>query len=76
MRRGTLSRQLTMRTTLLVAVIAIFLSGLTAIAMHQGAQAALLDARRQLLSHRIQLHRALGGTWADSLIEEAESNTP
>ena len=53
-----------------------FLPVLTAIAMHQGAQAALLDARRQLLSHRIQLHRALGGTWADSLIEEAESNTP
>ena len=23
-----------------------------------------------------KLRRALGGTWADSLIEEAESNTP
>lgn len=34
MQRGTLTRQLTLRTTALVAVIAIFLSGLTAIAMH------------------------------------------
>lgn len=34
MGRGTLTRQLTLRTTALVAVIAIFLSGLTAIAMH------------------------------------------
>ncbi|MFV0451043.1 MAG: sensor histidine kinase [Propioniciclava sp.] len=34
MRRGTLSRQLTLRTTALVALIAVFLSGLTAIAMH------------------------------------------
>jgi NodT family efflux transporter outer membrane factor (OMF) lipoprotein len=53
-----------------------FLPVLSAIAMHQGAEAALLDARRQLISHRIQLHRALGGTWAEPIIEEAESNTP
>lgn len=53
-----------------------FLPVLSAIAMHQGAEAALLDARRQLISHRIQLHRALGGTWAEPIIAEAESNHP
>jgi NodT family efflux transporter outer membrane factor (OMF) lipoprotein len=51
-----------------------FLPVLSAIAMHQGAEAALLDARRQLISHRIQLHRALGGTWPEALIAEAEGN--
>lgn len=35
MGRGTLSRTLVLRTTALVAVIAIFLSGLTALAMHR-----------------------------------------
>ncbi len=49
-----------------------FLPVLSAIAMHQGAEAALLDARRQLISHRIQLHRALGGTWAAEILETAE----
>lgn len=33
--RGTLARQLVLRTTALVAVIAVFLSALTALAMHQ-----------------------------------------
>ena len=35
MGRGTLSRQLVLRTTALVAIIAVFLSGLTALAMHR-----------------------------------------
>ncbi|MEM9494175.1 MAG: RND transporter, partial [Myxococcota bacterium] len=40
----------------------------------QRAQLNLLLARRQLLSYRIQLCRALGGTWTQSL-EEPESES-
>ncbi len=44
-----------------------FLPVLTAISAAQANEQTLLDARRQLLSFRIQLCRALGGTWTVSL---------
>lgn len=44
-----------------------FLPVLTALRSKQLTEQALLTARRQLLSNRIQLHRALGGTWPEGL---------
>ena len=44
-----------------------FLPVLTSLRATQQTERRLLDARRQLLSHRIQLCRALGGTWTRSL---------
>lgn len=44
-----------------------FLSVLTALRSQQDVERLLLDAQRQLLSYRIQLCRALGGTWTDEL---------
>ncbi|MDD9945285.1 MAG: efflux transporter outer membrane subunit [Myxococcales bacterium] len=44
-----------------------FLTVLTALRSQQEVELSLLDARRQLLSHRIQLCRALGGTWSERL---------
>ncbi|HJL50495.1 MAG TPA: TolC family protein, partial [Polyangiaceae bacterium LLY-WYZ-15_(1-7)] len=40
-----------------------FLPVLTALVAQQGAQLNLQAAKRQLVSRRIQLHRALGGDW-------------
>ena len=34
----------------------------------QNLEISLLDAQKQLLSYRIQLHRALGGTWTKELV--------
>jgi len=44
-----------------------FLTVLTTLRAQQQTQLSLLDAHRQLLSYRIQLCRALGGTWVDAL---------
>ncbi|MFN3201647.1 MAG: efflux transporter outer membrane subunit [Bradymonadia bacterium] len=44
-----------------------FLPVLSAVQALQRAEATRLSARRQLISNRIQLYRALGGTWAQSL---------
>ena len=44
-----------------------YLPVLTALSSHQTAQRSELSARRLLLSHRIQLHRALGGHWTREL---------
>jgi outer membrane protein TolC len=44
-----------------------FLQVLTALQTQQRAELSLLSARRQLVSFRIQLCRALGGTWTSSL---------
>lgn len=44
-----------------------FLPVLTALQTLQQTQNALLTAERQLLSFRVQLHRALGGTWLRDL---------
>jgi outer membrane protein, multidrug efflux system len=44
-----------------------FLNVLTALQGQQQAEITLLEARRQILSARIQLHRALGGTWTQDL---------
>lgn len=51
MGRGTLSRTLVLRTTALVAVIAIFLSGLTALAMH-GILEGQLDSQLKSYASR------------------------
>jgi len=51
-----------------------FLPVLAALQSQQAAQLNLLAARRQLLSSRIQLHRALGGTWPEAL--ERPTPTP
>jgi outer membrane protein, multidrug efflux system len=44
-----------------------YLPVLTALQQLQQGELSLLQARRQLLSQRIQLHRALGGTWPRAL---------
>ncbi|MFW5920242.1 MAG: TolC family protein [Polyangiales bacterium] len=46
-----------------------FLPVLTALRAKQQSELSLLQARRLLLSYRIQLHRALGGTWTHDLDE-------
>jgi len=44
-----------------------YLPVLTALQAQQGVELRLLQTRRQLLSYRIQLCRALGGTWTSRL---------
>ncbi len=46
-----------------------FLPVLTALRTEQGSQVALLSAKRELISSRIQLYRALGGRWPSKLSE-------
>ncbi len=52
-----------------------FLPVLTAIQAQQNTEVQLLDANRGLVSQRIQLHRALGGSWPASLTAP-EPSTP
>jgi NodT family efflux transporter outer membrane factor (OMF) lipoprotein len=52
-----------------------YLQVLTALSAEQQAEQALLQARRQLLSHRVQLYRALGGDWSTEL-EAPEPHRP
>ena len=47
-----------------------YLPVLTAQALHFDVQSRLLSARRQLLSDRISLARALGGSWMDHGIKK------
>lgn len=47
--------------------VADFLTVLTSLGSQQQVELTLLDARRQLLSHRVQLCRALGGAWTVEL---------
>ncbi len=49
-----------------------FLPVLTALSTQQDAQLLLLEARRLLVSARIQLHRALGGSWPAEMKEPQE----
>jgi NodT family efflux transporter outer membrane factor (OMF) lipoprotein len=42
-----------------------YLEVLTALRALQQSEQAVLQARRQLASHRVQLHRALGGSWRE-----------
>jgi NodT family efflux transporter outer membrane factor (OMF) lipoprotein len=44
-----------------------YLTVLTTLQAHQDAEQQLLQARRDLLTARVQLCRALGGTWAQSV---------
>ena len=46
-----------------------FLPVLTAQNSTQAAEIGVLDAKRELLSRRVQLHRALGGTWTRKLVQ-------
>jgi outer membrane protein, multidrug efflux system len=52
-----------------------YLQVLTALASFQQSEQAVLQARRQLLSFRVQLHRALGGSWTAEL-EMPEPHRP
>ncbi|MEO0325916.1 MAG: TolC family protein [Myxococcota bacterium] len=52
-----------------------FLPVLTAIQAQQNTEVQLLDASRALVSQRIQLHRALGGSWPAS-VAAPEPSTP
>jgi outer membrane protein, multidrug efflux system len=52
-----------------------FLNVLTALQGQQQADVLLLEARRQVLSARIQLHRALGGTWTQELEPHAATRS-
>ncbi|MCU0693626.1 MAG: efflux transporter outer membrane subunit [Polyangiaceae bacterium] len=49
-----------------------FLPVLTSLRSMHLAQQSLVDSKRQLLSHRIQLCRALGGTWTNQLEKPAK----
>lgn len=53
-----------------------YLPVLTALQGSQRAELTLLQARRQLISFRIQLCRALGGTWTQSLAAEDTEGEP
>ncbi len=44
-----------------------YVTVLTSLSVAQQAEQQLLAARRQLLSYRVQLHRALGGAWTAEL---------
>jgi NodT family efflux transporter outer membrane factor (OMF) lipoprotein len=46
-----------------------FLPVLTALATRQASELQLVSARRQLVSYRIQLYRALGGAWPEEFGE-------
>jgi NodT family efflux transporter outer membrane factor (OMF) lipoprotein len=50
--------------------LASHLEALTAQRSVQQSELALLSAKRQQLAYRVQLHRALGGAWSDSLPSE------
>lgn len=49
-----------------------FLPVLTALQALQQIELSLVTAKRQLLAARVQLYRALGGTWTDRLVPPAE----
>jgi NodT family efflux transporter outer membrane factor (OMF) lipoprotein len=57
-----------------------YLPVLTALTQTQQLERAVVAARRQRLAFRIQLHRALGGTWAEKLerpsLSRAEADGP
>jgi len=51
-----------------------FLPVLTSLQALHAAEQNLLSSKRQLISHRIQLCRALGGTWTTELDKPAKEN--
>ena len=51
-----------------------YLSVLTALGREQSVARDLVTARRDYLSYRIQLYRALGGNWMQSELDEAALN--
>jgi len=53
-----------------------FLPVLTSLVAVHNAEQSLLDARRQALSYRLQLVRALGGTWTRELDAPGDSDDP
>ncbi len=52
-----------------------YLQVLASLSTEQLAEQTLLQAQRQRLSYRVQLHRALGGSWTDAL-EMPEPHRP
>ncbi len=50
-----------------------YLSVLNALAREESLARALVETRRERLSYRIQLHRALGGHWMSTDIDSATS---
>ncbi len=56
--------------------LATYLEVLTAQRTLQQSEQTMLQARRQLLSFRVQLHRALGGTWMATATSSPSSPTP
>ncbi|ACY18816.1 efflux transporter outer membrane subunit [Haliangium ochraceum] len=53
--------------------LADYLPVLTALQALQRSQVSLLQAQRQLISYRIQMNRALGGTWTRELSDPDEA---
>ena len=53
-----------------------FLPVLTALATRQLSELQLVSSRRQLVSYRVQLYRALGGAWPDEFREPAGVGEP
>ncbi|MEE2787927.1 MAG: efflux transporter outer membrane subunit [Myxococcota bacterium] len=49
-----------------------YLAVITAVQAMQRTERTLLASQRQRLSHRIRLHRALGGTWAGHLDQQGQ----
>jgi len=52
-----------------------YLEVLTALRALQQAEQSLLQAKRQLLSFRVQLHRAVGGSWAQDTTDATANAT-
>jgi multidrug efflux system outer membrane protein len=52
-----------------------YLPVITALQAHQETESNLLTAKKQLVSYRIQLCRALGGTWTEGLKKDAHTYT-
>lgn len=52
-----------------------YLRVLTSLRSLQSVEQSLLNARRQRLSHRVQLCRALGGTWTEALEDPTDEES-
>ena len=79
LRIGYLESQLELAATTLDATrdryragLSDFLPVLTALATKQVAELELVASRRQLVSYRVQLHRALGGSWPEEFRESEQ----
>lgn len=53
-----------------------YLNVLSSLTAKQNAELSLLSAQRDLLSFRLQLHQALGGSWVDAIADRSTGGTP